>query len=194
SSDSYGYTIELQLPTRAVTWQGKYYHGSDLKFYFVGSLNSFFNDTFGLTGQATASSLDTASTVVFGLRNGVPAIAPQRPVRTQGFSTDLGLPLSRWFRANPSGRGAGWTANLHYSRDMVPAREARRLGGVRGKSDMAVFTLIYKLNPLVSFGVEQSLYRTIAANKAANSTGGLMTLRGIPSREWHDIRTETARS
>jgi hypothetical protein len=73
---------------------------------------------------------------------------------------------------------------------MVPARDARRMSGVRGKSDLAALTLYYKLNSLVSFGLEQSMYRTRAANSSAGDPGGLFLLRGIPSREWHDNRTE----
>jgi hypothetical protein len=190
SSGRYGYTAELQLPTRAFTWTSKYYNGEDLRFYFVGGLYSNFNDVAGLTNQTSAASIDGASTVIFGMRNGVPVIAPQRAVRTQGFMTDVGLPLSRWFNAEPGGRAAGWSANLHYSIDMVPARDARRMTCARDKSDLAAVTLFYKLNSLISFGVEQSMYRTRAANSSANDPGGLFLLRGIPSRQWHDIRTE----
>ena len=190
SSGRYGYTIELQLPTRAVTWTGKYYNGEDLRFYFVGGLYSNFNDACGLKSTASASSIDGASTVVFGMRNGVPVIAPERAVRTQGYMTDLGLPISRWLKAVPGSRNAGWSANLHYSIDMVPARDARRMSGVRGKSDLAAFTLFFKVNNLVSFGAEQSMYRTRSANSSASDPGGLFLLRGIPSRQWHDIRTE----
>jgi hypothetical protein len=190
SSGRYGYTVELQLPTRAATVTAKYYNGQDLRFYFVGGLYSNFNDPYGLTGQTSATSIDGASTVVFGMRNGVPVIAPERPVRTQGYGLDLGLPFSRWFNATPGSRAAGWSANLHYSIDMVPARDARRMSGVRGKSDLAAFTLTYKINSLVSIMGEESMYRTRAANSSATDFGGLFILRGIPSRQWHDIRTE----
>ncbi len=190
SSGRYGYTVELQLPTRAFTWTGKYYSGEDLRYYFVGGLYSNFNDVAGLTSQTSAASIDGASTVVFGMRNGVPVIAPQRAVRTQGYMVDLGLPISRWLKAEPTGRGAGWSANLHYSIDMVPARDARRMAYARGKSDLAAFTLYYKVNSLISFGVEQSMYRTRSANSSASDPGGLFLIRGVPSREWHDIRTE----
>jgi len=175
SSGRYGYTVELQLPTRALTWMGKYYNGEDLRFYFVGGLFSNFNDTAGLTNQITASSIDGASTVIFGYKNGVPTIAPQRAVRTQGYMTDLGFPISRWFQLQKE-----WTANLHYSIDMVPMRDVNRVSCIRNKSDLAAITLFYKLNSLVSFGVEQSMYRT----------RGQFLLRGIPSRNWHDNRTE----
>ena len=190
SSSRYGYTLELQLPTRAVTWIGKYYNGEDLRFYFVGGLYSNFNDPYGLTGQASGTSIDGASSVIFGMQNGVPTVAPQRPVRTQGWGSDLGLPISRWFHAAPNSRSAGWSANLHYSIDMVPARDARRMSGVRGKSDLAAFTLTYKISSLVSIVGEQSMYRTRAANSSATDFGGLFLLRGIPSRNWHDNRTE----
>ncbi len=186
----YGYTIELQTPTRFFTWQGKYFNGKDLRFYFVGGLYSGFNDTAGLTGVTAATTIDGACNVAFGLQNGVPVIAPVRGVRTQGVNTDLAFPISRWFKVNPASRAAGWTTNLHYSIDMVPARDARRLSGVRGKSDLAAFTLNYKMNPLVSFQFEESMYRTRAANNTADSQGGLFLLRGIPSRQWHDIRSE----
>jgi len=190
STHRYGYTVELQLPTRYATLTGKYFNGEDLRFYFVNGLYSNFNDTAGLAGMVSAPSIDGASTVVFGMRNGIPVVAPQRPVRTQGYMLDLGFPWSRLLRANPTGRNAGWTTNLHYSIDMVPARDARRMSGVRGKTDLAAFTLTYKLNSLVSFVGEESMYRTRAANSAANDAGGLFLLRGIPSRQWHDIRTE----
>src|SRR5215813_13641345 len=67
SSDSNGYSAEFQLPTRFVTLVGKYYGGSDLRFFLAGQLLSNFNDTAGLTSTATALSIDGASTVVFGL-------------------------------------------------------------------------------------------------------------------------------
>jgi len=61
---------------------------------------------------------------------------------------------------------------------------------VRGKSDLAAFTLTYKLTSLISIMGEESMYRTRAANSSATDYGGLFILRGIPSRNWHDIRTE----
>src|ERR1041385_2177498 len=83
-SDSNGYSAEFQLPTHFVTVVGKYYGGSDLRFFLAGQLLSNFNDTFGLTSTATATSIDGASTVVFGLQGGNPVVAPQRPGRAQG--------------------------------------------------------------------------------------------------------------
>src|SRR6185295_10169521 len=40
SSNSDGYSAELQLPTRLVTLSGKYYAGSDLRFFLGGQLLS----------------------------------------------------------------------------------------------------------------------------------------------------------
>jgi hypothetical protein len=92
SSNSDGYSAEFQLPTRFVTAVGKYYGGSDLRFYLAGQLLSNFNDTAGLTSTATAVSVDGSSTVVFGLDNGIAVVAPQRPVRAQGGFFQLGFP------------------------------------------------------------------------------------------------------
>lgn len=83
-SNSDGYSVEIQLPTRFVTIMSKYYGGSDLRFFAAGQLLSNFNDTAGLTSTANATSIDGASTVVFGLRSGIPSVAPQRPVRGEG--------------------------------------------------------------------------------------------------------------
>ena len=91
SSDSDGYSAEFQLPTHFVTVVGKYYAGSDLRFFLAGQLLSNFNDAAGLTDTATAASIDGSSTVVFGLLDGVPVVAPQRPVRAQGGFIQAGL-------------------------------------------------------------------------------------------------------
>src|SRR6185295_18183803 len=55
SSDSNGYSAEFQLPTHFVTVVGKYYGGSDLRFFLAGQLLSNFNDTFGLTSTAATT-------------------------------------------------------------------------------------------------------------------------------------------
>jgi hypothetical protein len=190
-SRQFGLSGEWQLPTRFVTAVGKYYAGEDLRFFFAGQLLSNFNDTAGLTSQATAASIDGSSTVVFGLLNGVPTIAPQRPVRAQGGFLQLGFPLSRLFDADPKGRNAGWTAYAYYGYDQATARDARRFGG-RSRSDLFSGNIQYKFNSFVTFGYEQGYYRTRAANSSRFDFGGLPLLRGIPSRQAHDIRSEFA--
>jgi len=190
SSDSVGYTAEFQLPTRFVTAVGKYYAGSDLRFYGAGQSLSNFNDTAGLTGTATASSIDGASTVVFGFLNGVPAIASQRPVRAQGGFVQLGFPLSRIFNADSKGRNAGWTAYLYYGYDQATARDARRFGARGARSDLISSNLQYKFNQWITFAYEQGYYRTRAANRVGVTL--LPLFRGVPSFTTHNIRSEFA--
>ena len=202
-SSRYGYTAEFQMPTRYFTLIGKYYRGADLRAYFGGQLFSTYNDVSGLTGVTTATSIDGSSTVAFGLRNGQPVIANQRPVRGQGGFINLGIPLSRLFDADPKGRMAGFTAYLHYGYDEAAARDVRQIlgatlnpvgapanqfGANRGRSDVAFASLQYKLNSFVTFAFEQSYFRT----RAANNSGFLPLFRGIPSRETHNNRSEFA--
>jgi len=115
-------------------------------------------------------------------------VAPQRTPRSQGGFLNLGLPLSRWANANPSGRNAGWTLYLHYGYDAVFARDVRRLGGGRMTGDLFSGQLLYKLNNWVTFAAEESLYRTRALR--LTSTGQYPLFDGRPMREWNDIRTE----
>lgn len=187
-SSSNGVSLEAQLPTHFVTVVGKYYNGSDLRFFLAGQLLSNFNDTAGLTGTATAASIDGASTVVFGLLNGVPEVAPQRPVRAQGGFVQVGFPLSRIFNADPKGRNAGWTAYLYYGDDQVTARDARRFGARGDRSDLFSGNIQYKWNQWVTFAYEQGYYRT----RADFRTGLLPLFRGIPSFTTHNIRSEFA--
>jgi hypothetical protein len=188
SSSSNGLSAEIQLPTRFVTVVSKYYNGSDLRFFLAGQLLSNFNDTFGLTNTATVASIDGASTVVFGLLNGVPVVAPQRPVRGQGGFIQFGFPLSRIFDADPRGRNAGWSAFLYYGADQAMARDARRFGGRGAHSDLFSGNLQYKWNQWVTFAYEQGYYRTRADNRA----GALPLFRGIPSFTTHNVRSEFA--
>jgi len=192
SSSSNGYSVELQLPTRILTLVGKYYNGSDLRFYFSGQLLSTFNDAAGLTDATSAVSIDGASSVVFGLLDGVATIAPQRPVRGEGGFVQLGIPLSRLFDANPEGRNAGWTAYVSYGYDEALARDARRFSPVRGRSDLFSGNIQYKLNSFITFAFEQGYYRTRAANRSDQDFGGLPLFRGIPSYTTHNLRSEFA--
>jgi hypothetical protein len=190
SSNSNGYSAEFQLPTHFVTAVGKYYAGSDLRFYSAGQLLSNFNDTAGLTSTATALSIDGASTVVFGFLNNEPVVAPQRPVRGEGGFVQLGFPLSRIFDADPKGHNAGWTAYLYYGYDQATARDARRFGPRGSRSDLFSGNIQYKLNQWLTFGYEQGYYRTRAANHAGATL--LPLFRGVPSFTTHNIRSEFA--
>lgn len=196
SSKRDAWTAEVQLPTRWFTLIGKYYSGSDLRWYFAGQIFSEFNDTTGLTGTATAQTIDGASTLVFGCRGGTGAactggtlvVARQQPPRAQGGFVNLGLPLSRWANANPTGRNAGWAMYLHYGYDQVLARDVRRLGGGREKGDLMAGSIQYKMNSYLTFVVEESLYRTRALPLTA--TGLFPSFAGRPTREWKDFRSE----
>ncbi len=196
TSNTDGWTGELQLPTRYFTLLGKYYTGSDLRWFFGGQFFSNFNDTTGLTGPGGVglpigvASIDGASTVVFGTNvSGAAVVAPQRPVRAAGGFVNLGLPLSRIFGADPQGRNMGWSLYMHYGVDYAKARDVERFnpGGARHKSRLYAGTLYYKLNNWVTFAFEQSLYETDAVPGAA---GALPLFRGIPSRTWRDLRSE----
>ncbi len=190
TSNTNGWTGEFQLPTRYFTLLGKYYSGSDLRWFFGGQFFSNFNDTFGLTGTSSAASIDGASTVVFGTNaSGAAVVAPQRPVRASGGFINLGLPLSRIFGADPQGRNMGWSLYMHYGVDFAKARDVERFnpGGARHKSPLYAGTLYYKLNNWVTFAFEQSLYETDAV---PGPTGTLPLFRGIPSRTWRDLRSE----
>jgi hypothetical protein len=188
SSNRYGLSVEAQLPTRYFTLLAKGYNGEDLRFYFVGGLFSNFNDVFGLTGTATAASIDGSSNVVFGLNaSGAATVAPQLPVRARGGFVDLAFPLSRIFNAEPTGRNAGWTYNLHYSFDEAVPRDVRRINPAnRSRDEIFAGTLTYKLNRYFNIAFEESYYRTRAANKG----GPLPLYRGIPSYQWHDVREQ----
>jgi hypothetical protein len=181
-----GWDAEWQLPTRWFTLIGKYYSGADLRWFFADQLYSFYNDTAGLTGTATAHAVDGNSDVVFGTNgSGQLVVAPQRPVRSVGGFAQIGFPLSRLFHANPAGRNAGWSIYGLYGIDQAKTRDLDKFGGNRRYSTMLVGTLNYKMNKWVSFSFEESLYTT-----HANPHEPLPLFKGFHSREWNDIREE----
>jgi hypothetical protein len=193
SSERWGGTVEAQLPTRWFTLIAKAYRGADLRYFFAGELYSNFNDLGGLTSVTTASSVDGSSTVAFGKNEaGMLVVAPQRPVRADGGFVNLGLPLSRWFNANPAGRNAGWQLYFHYGLDQVEAKDLYAMIGPktasRARNRLAAATLYYKLNPWCTFAFEQSLYTTVGVANA--TTGEYLKVGGVSSREWNDRREE----
>ena len=198
TSDRAGWTGELQLPTRYVTIITKYWSGSDLRWYFVGSLDSNFNDTAGmskpcLTGLTAsfcaAPSNDGGSTLQYGFdASHNPVFAPQRPVRSEGGFINVGFPLGRIFGAEAGSRGAGWQLYFHYAFDQAKTRDVKRLGNQRSKNDLAAVTLSWKVNNLVQFVVEQSMYRTRIADPTDLAVAPVY--EGVRAREWHDNRTE----
>jgi hypothetical protein len=132
--------------------------------------------------------------------SGKAVVVPQRDYRARGGFAQISFPLSRIFHADPAGRNAGWTLAFTYGLDDVLARDLLFANpkGARDKSDMAVGTLMYKMNSFVTFGLETSMYRTRSictdANKVVGSPddmGCTSTLyRGFAARSMHDFRTE----
>jgi hypothetical protein len=200
TSNRAGWTGEIQLPTRYVTILGKFWDGSDLRWYFVGALDSNFSDTAGLSkvcgtdaapAFCTGPSNDGASNLTFGVNGaGAAVFAPQRPVRAIGGFFDLAFPLSRIFKADPAGRNAGWQINFHYAFDQAKTSDVLRLGNQRSKNDLAAATLSWKMNNLVSFVLEESMYRTRIADPNLADSATFPKYEGYPARQWHDIRSE----
>jgi len=187
-----GWDAEWQLPTRFATLTGKFYSGSDLFFYFAGQLQSYYNDTRHLYNTVAVSDVDAAAplglpSLVLGTTtpNGTTLVlAPQRPVRSQGGFAQIGIPLSRLFNVDPAGRNAGWSLYALYGIDQAKRRDLQLTAFQDRFSTMAVGTLNYKFNRWASFTFEQSLYTTHC------NPGATCTSRGVPAREWNDIREE----
>jgi hypothetical protein len=212
SSTQWGGQIVAQIPTRWFTLVATAYRGGDLRFYLGGQLNTFATDTGGLTAvsgpYATTDGgpLAAAGGAVLGCTaalvggacpTGDAVVAPQRPIRAFGGFVQLGLPLSRWFNADPKGHNAGWQLHFTLGKDQVSDRDLNNPGFVAayngggtaplpllmGKS--AIATLYYKVNTWASFAFEQSVYATRLEDHLA-----LYTIAGQPSNEWQDHRTE----
>jgi hypothetical protein len=210
SSKMYGGQLTLQLPTRWFTIVASAYRGGDLRFYFAGQINSYFTDMTGLSNPVVYTTQDggplaaAGGAVLATNAAGNVVVAPQRPIRSFGGLINVGLPLSRWFNANPNGHNAGWQLYFDFAKDQVVNRDlnnkgataiACALGTCTGANDlsplpmsmgkMAVATLYYKVNPWCQFGFEQSIYATRMLDGLP-----VYTIAGKPSNEWQDHRTE----
>jgi hypothetical protein len=222
SSNQWGEQIVAQIPTRWVTVVASAYQGADLRFYFGGQINSFATDVSGLTGiQGPFPTLDggplaaaggavlgclgtftpTGGAAVNGITpgtcGGTVVVAPQRPIRGFGGFVQVGLPLSRWFNADPKGHNAGWQLLFTVGKDQVNDRDLNNPGFVgayngggtaplpllMGKT--AIGTLYYKFNNWCQFAFEQSVYATRGLDHAT-----IYAIAGQPSNEWQDHRTE----
>jgi hypothetical protein len=203
SSEIWGGQFAVQLPTRWFTLVASAYRGGDLRFFFGGQVNSYATDTNGLTNiQGPFETLDggcfvAAGCAVLGTNSaGQVVVAPQKPIHAFGGFVNLGLPISRWFNANPKGRNAGWQLYLHMGKDQVAAADLNpATNGFTGNANIAAplplrmgtlgaATLYYKLNPNISFGFEQSVYATRLLS------GAYYTIAGQQSNEWKDHRSE----
>jgi hypothetical protein len=202
SSPMWGGQIVAQLPTRWFTLVATAYRGGDLRFYLGGQLNTFATDTGGLTNvvgpfeTADGGPLAAAGGAVLGTNAaGNVVVAPQRPIRSFGGFVQLGLPLSRWFNADPKGHNAGWQLHFTLGKDQVNDRDLNNPGFtsnaniaaplplLMGKS--AIATLYYKINTWATFAFEQSVYATRLEDHLT-----IYSIAGQPSNEWQDHRTE----
>ena len=212
SSTQWGGQIVAQVPTRWFTVVASAYRGGDLRFFLGGQLNTFATDVAGLTAvtgpytTADGGPLLAAGGAVLGCTaalvagqcpSGDAVVAPQRPIRAFGGFAQLGLPLSRWFNADPKGHNAGWQLLFTIGKDQVNDRDLNNPGYVAaynggGTSPLpmlmgktAIGTLYYKFNNWCQFAFEQSVYATRLLDHLT-----LYTIAGVPSNEWQDHRTE----
>ena len=195
TSPGYGNQIAISLPTRWATVVASGYTGADLRFFFGGETLSNYNQAGGLINTANGFSVDRSSTVVFGTNAAGQAVAaPQKAVRGYGGFVQLGLPLSRWFNAEPKGRNAGWQAYVEWGIDAANAndfRYAKDIGASGGgpiKDEITAVTVFYKMNPWVQFGFEESKYSGYAVpNNKDVCTTKVAGLGTCTSTDW---RTE----
>ncbi len=210
SSTQYGEQLGVQLPTRWFTLVGSLYQGSDLRFFFGGQVNSYATDTTGLTNIAgpfatlDGGPLAAAGAAVLGTNAaGQAVIAPQRGIRSFGGFVNLGLPISRWFNADPKGRMAGWQIYLNAGKDQVNKHDLEYPGYTANANTLSPLpllmgktfaaTLYYKFNQYVTFGIEQSVYASrLGPGAESNCTtdGPCYNIGGRLTDLWQDHRTE----
>jgi hypothetical protein len=226
SSNMYGNQIAVQLPTRWFTIVASAYRGGDMRFMLAGQLSTYFTDTTGLYQLQQFGTVDGVAGVASGpsllgctvnaavgaactAAGGTNQVARERPVGAFGGFINLGLPISRWFNADPKGRNAGWQLYLDIGKDQVVHQDALHALGIGCNSAdaltpcdnpktnplaylpllqgrMAAATLYYKLNQWCTFGIEESYYGT----RTVPELGTIYVIAGKPSYLWQDHRTE----
>lgn len=217
SSNLYGNQLAVQLPTRWLTIVASGYRGADMRFMLAGQLNTYYTDVTGLNGVIAVPTVDNVNVAAGGMAvgcsvaitagtctasGGVWVIARQHPIGAFGGFVNVGLPLSRWFNANPKGRNAGWQLYLHAGKDQVVHPDIKKALGIGcgaadgsavctgglplSQSRLLAATLYYKLNTWATFAFEQSQYQTTLTPEV----GALYTIAGTPATKWKDQRTE----
>ncbi len=188
------WTAEIQAPTPWVTFDAKYYHGSNLRWFFGGLLNgAYASPGPGLITAGDATSF-SGQTIDFGCVSGagnIPATTCNGPItlgslnsiRGQGGFAEMSFPLSRIFHADPGGKNAGWVFHILYGTDRAKAADSRHGGGT-DRTDYDTASLSYKINKWVSFVNEVTYMDTLA------STDDGKLFRGVPATKSHDIREE----
>jgi hypothetical protein len=229
SSDMYGNQIAAQLPTRWFTLVVSGYRGADMRQVLGGQLTSNYTNTTGLFpiplvnangGTPAPFFLGTGVDDVAGTLSGFAllgckvnpgagtctpgnvVVAPEHGVRAYGGFAELGLPLSRWFSANPKGYNAGWQLYFHAGKDQLVHRDAAmQLGLLDGagpnqigqgmgipmiEGEFVGATLYYKINQWCAFGLEPTHY----SSRAVPELGKFWAIAATPSRIWQDQRLE----
>jgi hypothetical protein len=219
SSNMFGNQLAIQLPTRWFTIVASAFRGGDMRFMFAGQLNTNFTDTSGLFQLQQFATVDGVAGTVSGgsmlgctvnaaigsactAAGGQTEIAREHAVGAFGGFINLGLPLSRWFKADPKGHNAGWQILLTAGKDQVVHHDLAHANGLGCTSadgltpcgggiplsmgTEGIATLYYKLNPSITFSFEQSRY----ASHILPEDGALYTIAGKPSRVWQDQRSE----
>jgi hypothetical protein len=217
TSDMYGNQLALQLPTRWFTFVVSAYRGADLREILGGQLTTNYTDTIGLTPVFYGTGVDNVAGTLSGFAflgctgtynaaaatcSGQLKVAPEHGVRTYGGFVEVGLPISRWFDANPKGHNAGWQLFLHAGKEQnVHADALMQLGLANGigpnqngsglgipmlGSEWVGATLYYKVNQWCTFAFEQSHY----GSRAIPELGGFWTISGQTSRIWQNQREE----
>jgi hypothetical protein len=189
------WTTELQLPTPWVTFVGKFYKGSDLRFFFGGQLNDVWSNLNGATAIPGGGASFSGRAITFGCPGGVltgttmdcngsaVSIANLQPVGGTGGFAELSFPLSRIFHANPEGHNAGWVLHMQYGTDRASASDARKTNGL-ARTDLDTISLTYKMNSWVSFVNETSYIVTHAATQDSKLFAGSLVTQA------HDWRQE----
>lgn len=229
SSSMYGNQVAAQLPTPWFTLVASAYRGADMRMVLGGQLSTDYTDTTHLFSiplvNANSSTpapffLGTGTDNVAGTLSGFAAlgcavnpgagtcpsadvvVAPQHGVRAYGGFAEIGLPLSRWFNANPKGYNAGWQLFIHGGKDQLVHRDAamqlglldaagpnqtgQGLGIPMIGSYFIGGTLYYKINQWCTIGLEPTHY----SSRAVPELGSFWTIAGKPSRIWQDQRVE----
>ena len=221
SSHMFGNQLGVQLPTRWFTLVASAYRGGDMRFMLAGQLNTFFTDTTGLYNVTNVATVDNVQAATGGMdvgctvpvattstcsaSGGIWRIAPEHPIGAFGGFVNLGLPLSRWFNANPKGHNAAWNLYLDAGKDQVVHHDLAHANGFgctsadgltpcNGglpllQSRMLAATLYYKLNPYITFAFEQSQYQTTLLPDLTN-IGVTYSIAGHAANKWKDQRTE----
>lgn len=149
-----GYTGEFRFATPWWTLLGKYYRGSDLRFYFSGLGQDVFFD--GPSAPLTTTGV-------------LPAM---RPVRAQGGFVQLQLPWSVWMQPRDP-KLQGFSTNLTYGYDSAFSRDAIRVvGGGRKAQHALMGNFLYQYNRYVQFGLEVNWLEALYLIRQGGPTRG----------------------